>query len=734
MKIKRKSVLWSWFGSYLVILCIPLIAIFINYQINSNTIRNEMIRVSEMGFVNLTDGIDNYLNQLKANYIFVFQNDSFNQLKNKKYMNQQFYRNTKELQDLLYNYPKREDEMFCMIYIKDKDYVVSNEQSCLAEVYYRSFKYRYTDLVEYEEWKEILDAQYSDTYMIASGFNFWTQEKCLIYANTVKGLGNDSYNVFVSVPLDNIINLSEYVGEDFDMLINVKEGESYLYNRKTVRDTAQEQEGSVKAVNFSRKSEVSGLSYELFINEESFHRELAGVRNSFWISVVIVLLLAMAGIVILILLNYRPVYAMINEMEEEFEPEEIDEQNEFDRLKRGYQKLKNEKKTAKELLDIQNRNLLNARLLTMMKGRFLIADGPDNLEMLGVGINGRILLVGFMFIVEKNTTEYDELPYFIADNIFTELMEGEHIYRVEDGSFLYYLFEVSRDREEEWRQEIAAKMEYICDLLNDKGTTVIGVLGEIGESVAMLRNLYGNLMDAFEYCKLLGSQSFMDIRSMPDYDEFYLIEDYREENFREAFATKNVDAACVMLNKIFDSAKAAGNFAIAKIHAYETFNMVMDIFREYVNDVSKQETAIGYLHNLIKAQSVEEVKEYFEELLQFQIQTIARQQIQENKGIVSRVVRYVEENYSDYNLNLNSMAEGLKRNSRYISRVFKEETQMGILDYINTVRIDKAKELMTERKYTMEELAALVGYNNVRSFRRAFVKITGEMPSTYMES
>ena len=733
MKLKRKSVLWSWFGSYLVILCIPLIAIFINYLVNSNTIRNELVRVREMGFVNLTDGIDNYLNQLKANYTYVFQNDSFEQLKNRRYMNRQFYSNTKELQDQLYAYPNRKEEMFCMIYISDKDYLVSNEQSCLAGVFYGSFKYKFSGFIEYEEWKAMLSAQYADTYMIAKGLNFWSQEDCLVYVNTIKGRGSEYYNVFVSVPLSNIKNLSEYGDEEFDMLINIDE-EKYLYNKSMIADSNLSEEPADNAVHFSKNSKVSGLSYDLFIDKENINRELAGVRSSFWVSLSIVLLLAMLGIVILILLNYQPVYAIINEMEEEFEAEESGEQNEFDRLKSGYLKLKNEKKTTQELIDMQNRELLNARLLTMMKGRFLMTDGSENLEKLGLELKSRILLSGFMFKVEKSDSEYDELPYFIVDNVFSELMEGEHMYRVEDGSFLYYLFEVSSDTEEEWRQNVASKMEYVCDLLNDKGSIVTGVLGEIGESVSMLRNLYGNLMDAFEYSKLLGGQNFMDVRSMPDYDEFYLVRDYREESLREAFAEKSVEAACGVLDKIFTSGKAAGNIAIIKIHAYETFNMVMDIFREYVSDVSQQETAIGYLHNLSKAQSGEEIRGYFKELLQFQIQTIARQQIQENKGIVSKVIKYVDENYSDYNLNLSSMAEGLKRNSRYISRVFKEETQMGILDYINTVRINKARELMAERKYTLEELAAMVGYNNVRSFRRAFVKIMGEMPSTYMEN
>lgn len=738
MKLRKKSVLWSWFGSYLVILCIPLIAIFTNYQVNSNTIRKEIIRVSEMEFTNVVDGIDNYLNQLKANYTFVFQNNSFEQLKNKRNINVQFYNNTRELQEQLYAYPSRKDEMFCMIYIKDKDYLVSNNQSCPAEAYYGGLDYTFSDFIEYDEWKKILEGRYSDTYMIVKGLNFWTSQECLVYAHTVTGRYGEEYNIFVSIPLNNIKNLAQYADEDFDLLLSLPGGETYVYNKGNIMEAAQWEESREVDISFRKNSKVSEFSYELFISAENISRELEGVRTSFWISLAFVLLLALGGIIVLVLINYQPVYAMINEMDEEIEPGEVGVQNEFERLKRGYLKLKREKKTTQELIDQQNRELQNSRLLTMMKGRFLKADGPESLEEFGMELDGQIVLIGFMFTVGKNAEEYDELPYFIVDNIFTELMGGDVGYRIEDGSFLYYLLEVPESREEEWRQSMASKVEYVCDLLNEKGNGVTGVLGELGEGMGMLRHLYNNLIGAFEYGKLLGGQSFIDVRNLPDYDEYYLVEDYREESFREAFADKDVEAACSILDKIFTTGNVAGkataNIAMVKIHAYETFNMVMDIFREYVNDVAQQEIAIGYLNHLIKAQTVGEINGYFKELVQFQIQTIARTQIQENKGIVSKVIKYVEANYTDYNLNLSSMAEGLKRNSRYISRVFKEETQQGILDYINSVRISKARELMGNEEYNMEEIAAMVGYSNVRSFRRAFVKITGEMPSTYMEN
>ena len=167
----------------------------------------------------------------------------------------------------------------------------------------------------------------------------------------------------------------------------------------------------------------------------------------------------------------------------------------------------------------------------------------------------------------------------------------------------------------------------------------------------------------------------------------------------------------------------------------EDVKMMVQIAEMYYNEnMTQQEIAIGYLNHLIKAQTVAEVNECFKKLVRFQIQAISRIQFQENKGSVAKVVKYVEVNYTDCNLNVSTMAESLKHNARYLSRVFKEETQMGILDYINIVRINKARELLAERKYTTEEIAAMVGYNNVRSFRRSFVRVTGEVPSAYMES
>ena len=120
-------------------------------------------------------------------------------------------------------------------------------------------------------------------------------------------------------------------------------------------------------------------------------------------------------------------------------------------------------------------------------------------------------------------------------------------------------------------------------------------------------------------------------------------------------------------------------------------------------------------------------------MLQNTCKEISHKQQTEGNKIVLGIRQYIEENYKDQNLSVSSLADALNRNPKYVSRIFKEVTGTGILDYINQFRISKAKEIMLERKYTLEEVSEMVGYVNVRAFRRAFVKITGDIPSKFVK-
>ena len=107
-----------------------------------------------------------------------------------------------------------------------------------------------------------------------------------------------------------------------------------------------------------------------------------------------------------------------------------------------------------------------------------------------------------------------------------------------------------------------------------------------------------------------------------------------------------------------------------------------------------------------------------------------QEEIFQNK-IVDSVKKYVEENYADCTLNIKAMATCLGWNPKYISRVFREQEGMGILEHINDVRIEKSLLLLLSGSYSIEEVSEKVGYASSKTFRQAFAKKMGVVPSKY---
>ena len=101
------------------------------------------------------------------------------------------------------------------------------------------------------------------------------------------------------------------------------------------------------------------------------------------------------------------------------------------------------------------------------------------------------------------------------------------------------------------------------------------------------------------------------------------------------------------------------------------------------------------------------------------------------KELGNRIREYVIQNYTDSNMNISTIAQEFQLSSRYISGIFKEQQGMGLIDYINNVRISQAEILLQNTPMTVDEIAEITGYTNSRTFRRNFQKITGRNAASY---
>lgn len=96
---------------------------------------------------------------------------------------------------------------------------------------------------------------------------------------------------------------------------------------------------------------------------------------------------------------------------------------------------------------------------------------------------------------------------------------------------------------------------------------------------------------------------------------------------------------------------------------------------------------------------------------------------------LKRVAPYIETNYTDHNLCVESVAQALDLNVRYMSSVFTRIYGYTVLDHIHQTRIRVAVQLL-EAGVSVKDAAEAVGYNSLTTMYRAFKKYRGITPAS----
>ena len=98
------------------------------------------------------------------------------------------------------------------------------------------------------------------------------------------------------------------------------------------------------------------------------------------------------------------------------------------------------------------------------------------------------------------------------------------------------------------------------------------------------------------------------------------------------------------------------------------------------------------------------------------------------------VKKYVDDNFTNPALSLCSIGKELLYSPKYISGLFKKKMNVGLTEYINTVRIQYTCTLINRGFTSVKELAVLSGYRDALYFSKVFKKKMGISPREYMLS
>lgn len=95
----------------------------------------------------------------------------------------------------------------------------------------------------------------------------------------------------------------------------------------------------------------------------------------------------------------------------------------------------------------------------------------------------------------------------------------------------------------------------------------------------------------------------------------------------------------------------------------------------------------------------------------------------------AQIGQLVEENFTSAEFSISYMADMFHVSIAYMSYLFKKEMGENFSDYVWTLRLEKAKNLLLTTDMPIDDISLAVGYANTSSFRRKFKQATGMTPS-----
>ena len=172
-------------------------------------------------------------------------------------------------------------------------------------------------------------------------------------------------------------------------------------------------------------------------------------------------------------------------------------------------------------------------------------------------------------------------------------------------------------------------------------------------------------------------------------------------------------------------------------HHQEVICIWVDIpgleFEETIH-IQDKDSSVKWLLEQIQAEYKRENRS--DTMLEYYVKTtamtIAKRSLEDSvkDDPLSRVMTYMQHHMAE-NITVEELADLIYVSKSYLSRHFKQETGMSLIEYLRLVRINAAKRLLVSTDTTIEEISSIIGYNSSKYFSRAFKTCTGMAPSDF---
>ena len=756
MRVKKRGrgILFKLTALGCIAILIPLLCAVINFLVNTRLMKNKIEQISDFMLTNVQNTIDGKLGSILNTANYYLTDTDFNMYALGVEAQDQFLKNVQECYGLLYLSAIANSEQEIMIYLPEKNYIIDSSTANDVSHIYRSLVMQKKITITQEEWCKLLMEGQNNGFVVSDIYTYGNcgRESLVYKVPLLHANRNMQGYLFVSVP-SGFIDEAMDTEANRDNTILIMDGDYNIIGQYGVELELAESDlqiiGSSGRTSFQAAgesyvgtyitSEVNSWIYVFCMPEKLYMAEVATNRN---LNLLVIFAGGILGILAVIFMqrnNYRPVKELIDILPEK---EEGFTEDEFKQIEYNLHRIYNENRSMQNSIESRREYDKEQWLISVLKGKKNFFQKMSVEELLGEDYRRKhFCLVTFKVNVDENKYRTglmidDELLSFVLENIIRDILGEQYSYvrTAGDDSFVY-LFIIEEGKPlEQWQDISWQKLQWLTEFFENRlDAELTTTIGKVFDDFECMESEYVSLQAANEQRYYTAPYGVMEVGLIQEVDcsmAEHLT--YYNKRIKELVARIDFKGIQEVSSQLFtELEEKVRSFNVTLYYVLSVVNNVLVSTQTMVQDELVRNDAVEEI--LIKLRQAESLGAMKENYYQF-FRLLCRVVDEDNRDsgrISDKIKRYVTENYMDCNMNISMIADAIGITSRYMSKMFQEQTGQSLLGYINNVRIEQAKILLKNTSKTVDEIAEETGFGNSRTFRRNFQKATGITASNF---
>lgn len=240
-----------------------------------------------------------------------------------------------------------------------------------------------------------------------------------------------------------------------------------------------------------------------------------------------------------------------------------------------------------------------------------------------------------------------------------------------------------------------------------------------------LEKSYVEARDALDCKNLYGKNMIYEYKNLVDMQEtsigFNEVE-LNVEEFKKAIVVGEKEYIKSEIIRYLPKSAVINEVNYCRAKALEVVTVTMGIYKEAQLNVEEEEKQFQIYYDLLQKHSIEDIIETVLAYVFEKVEKIEEKRTKKNQGLIDDVKEYLKENYSNPELNMKMVAENFFINASLLSRIFKKEQGINLIEYLIEIRMNEAVKLASSTDLRSYQICQEVGINDPNYFSKCFKK------------